>query len=157
VSATNIKESLAPNGREWQYDFISGANSFYFEGNSSSTVDGVEYVGISSKFNLLLYASSFDRSLSSIDLIILNPIIAGSGVIIIGDSRINGDFGPSSIVYVNRNSEDSAYLLSTSAEVDKYSFRVRKPELYVQALWYDSDNNIVGSSNALRLSLNQPY
>jgi hypothetical protein len=154
VSATNIKESLAPNGREWQYDFISGANSFYFEGNSSSTVDGVEYVGISSKFDLLLYTSSFTRSLSSVEL---NPIIAGSATIIIGEPRNNADFGSSSILYVNRTVEDLAFLKSTSAGMDKYTLRLPYPEVTLQAIWLDSDSNIIGSTNALRLSLNQPY
>lgn len=161
VSASSIKEALAPTGKEWQYDFVSSMNSYYFPSDSSSRVSGVGFYGISSRSNILLYASSFSVSSGLINLLVTNPISPGSGIFVAGNVYppyiSNGTSTTSSIVYVKPGLPVSEYLVSSSAELDSYTISVPSSDFYIQIIWKNSNGGIIGSSNALRIRSSISY
>jgi hypothetical protein len=152
LSGTSVKEALAPEGKEWIYDAISGTNSYYFDGNSSNTVDGIEFYGISTKFDTLLYASSF-TSPSSVEVLVTNPIRSGSGVLVVGTPLINSVCNSSSIVYVLNSSENQSSLVSASASLDVYRIPLTQPVTYAQVLWFNEEGLVESSSNAIKITL----
>lgn len=155
VSTSSIKEALAPTGKEWQYDFVSSMNSYYFPSDSSSRVSGVGFHGISSRSNILLYASSFTASAGTITVNVTNPATASSVMFIAGNATepyiSNGASTTSSLVYVKPLYSVEKALIQSSASLEVYDLFIPSSDFYLQAIWVDSLGGIVASSNALRI------
>ena len=163
VTSGNIKEALAPDSFQWQYDYVSGFNSEYFSSTSNDNIKGIDYIGVASESNILLYASSYNRNTLEIRLNVTNPTIPGSGVIFFGDSLLpfpiitNTSIDTSSIVYVKNNLPADYNLVSTSSGLDVYQLRLPDTSTYyVQVVWINS-NGFIESTNALKIARSQPY
>ena len=160
IGTGNIKEALAPSGMEWQYDYVSGMNSYYFPSGSSSRINGVGFHGISTNTSSLLYVESYVSALDYYVLKVLNPL-NGSGIFLAGSSTLpnvfNSNSNTSSIIYVT-----PSYTLAESVSVSAtnymtYGAYIPFDDIYVQMVWRDSDNQNIRSTNAIRIRQNINY
>lgn len=163
VTSGNIKDSLAPDGMEWQYDYVSGFNSEYFSATSNDNIDGIEYFGIASEPNLALYVSSYNRSTLEVKLLVPNPPIQGSGVLLFGSSLLpfpvisNAGADTSSIVYVANGIPSNYSLASSSPTLDTYLLNLpTSDDYYAQIVWINAAG-VIDSTNAIKISRTQPY
>jgi hypothetical protein len=157
VNDGDIKESLSPDNMDWHYDFISGVNSYYFTDTSRDIVKGVEYIGVSTRFDCLLYASEFEQETSSINVYVTNPVIPGSGILIVGNSTQGANIGTSSIFYTSNNYGDCASLVNSSTPLDSYHINLPSNEVYIQVYWVNASNEAIATTNALRVNITQEY
>lgn len=160
IGSTNIKEALAPSGMEWQYDFVSGMNSYYFPSGSSSRINGVSFHGIAANTSSLFYVSSFVSSINFYTAVVMNPLNS-SGILLLGDAIpatfFNGASDTSSVLYVsNRYSVDSAIGVS-AVNYSTYNFYTPSDDFYAQIVWYDSLGKVIQSTNAIRVRRNLTY
>lgn len=157
VAASNIKESLAPADFEWNYDYVSSFNSSYFNDNSHDKVEGIGYLGISNRSNILLYASSFNTDDTSVDLVCLNPLTA-SGHLLVGSSlHVPPLITASGIVYVKNEGAFYSNHNYESSLIDRYTAFGDTGRFYVQAVWCDSSNNVIATSNVVIVDSSQGY
>jgi hypothetical protein len=146
----------------WVDTIVDSYNSEYFPTDSSRQVSGVEYHGISSRSNILLYTSANPPTASAAHavLYVTNPVLAGSGLVLIGQHLRSGfvDSDGSGILYVEPTRNSAVTLISSTSTLDTYTYSNSSGDEYVQVVWLDPTTyKILGSSNAIRIVAGRVY
>ena len=150
------RETLAPNGMDWQYDYVSGFNSEYFPSDSASQLSAVKYYGISTRSNILLYVSSNPVSgQMNYSINVLNPLTPLSSIVFTASAfdYVYTLSSASSLEYIPRIFQEGSYAVSSTVPtIETVNTVFPMNGKILQVGWVDTNGELRGTSNAIQIT-----